>query len=83
MHGWNTFLTRIGALYNFVQKEITARATGKLAITHEILNFLTGEEKNCLSTHLLPKKIWGLPMQLPTAIDYFPHLSLTVTLLSF
>lgn len=41
-----TFLTFREALYNFVQKEIIARDTRKLAITCEILNFLTGEEKN-------------------------------------
>lgn len=56
MHGLNTFLTYIRALYNFVQKEIIARATKKLAITCEILNFLTGEEKNCISIHLLLKQ---------------------------
>lgn len=51
----NAFLTYRGPLHYFFQKEIKAKATRKLAITYEILNFLTGEEKQCLSIHLLPK----------------------------
>lgn len=45
MHGWNAFLTHRGVLYNFVQKEIIGKATKRLAITSEILDFLTGEER--------------------------------------